>query len=317
MIAASVSLPADHAAARPQVGLVRRSLGFALDLLILTKYRISAVALFTGYAAIAIHGTYATDWNHIWPLLLAMFCAGGSANTLNQVFERGYDAVMTRTRHRRPLPDGRVQPWQAVVWAVVLLLAAVAINLWIYHSPLGAWLSVGLVLYYSFFYTLWLKRRHHLNIVIGGVPGAMGPLLAWAGLTGTLTAAPIAMFLIIFMWTPPHVWALAIRIRDDYARAGIPMLPVVKGIDETTRQIFFYTVALVAITIALPFLDAAFRRGWAYPGLALVLGGVFLLWAWRLWRRRPVMPTMPLFRFTIAYLCSLFAGLTIDGLMSR
>jgi protoheme IX farnesyltransferase len=285
------------------------------DLLVLTKYRITLVALFTGYAAIAVHRTHAGDWGYIWPCLLALFAMGGAANTLNQLFELRKDAVMERTKARRPLPAGRITPAQAWVFAAILLGYAEAVWVVVYGSWLAAGLGLATVVYYSFFYTLWLKPRHYLNIVIGGVPGAMGPLIAWAAVSGRVDLAPLAMFAVIFLWTPPHVWALAIRLKEDYARAGIPMLPVVKGVDETTRQIFWYTLVLVAGTLAVPLLVPAFASSPLYTTLALVLGAVFLGWTAVLWKLRPVMPTMPLFRFSIIYIGALFVGMVVDALL--
>ncbi len=286
-----------------------------MDLLILTKYRITIVALFTGYAAIVVEGRFALDWPLVWPCLLALFCTGGAANTLNQVFELKKDALMNRTRSRRPLPAGRITSVAALWFAFAQTIAAVGLLLWAYHSWLAVGLALFTIIYYSFFYTLYLKPRHYLNIVIGGVPGAMGPLIAWAAVTGELSMAAWAMFLLIFLWTPPHVWALAIKLKDDYARAGIPMLPVVKGVDETTRQIFWYTVVLVVGTLLLP-LVPVFRGGYVYLVLAIGLGAVFLGWTLLLWKRRPMLPTMPLFRFTIFYIGVLFVGLMIDALRS-
>jgi protoheme IX farnesyltransferase len=291
----------------------RRVATFLMDLLVLTKYRITVVALFTGYAAIVVEGNHHTDWTLVWPCLVALFLLGGAANTINQILELAKDAVMDRTKARRPLPSGRIPVWFAWIFAAVQFVAAVGIFLVVHRSPLAAGLVIFTVVYYSFFYTLWLKPRHWLNIVIGGVPGAMGPVIAWAAMTQRIDWAPLAMFAVIFLWTPPHVWALAIRIKDDYARAGIPMLPVVKGVDETTRQIFIYTVVMVVGTLALPFLLDIFARP-AYIVLALVLGAVFLGWSWLLWRRRPVMPTMPLFRFSIVYIAALFMGMVVDAL---
>lgn len=289
---------------------------FLFDLLVLTKYRITAVAMFTGYAAIAIEGSRATDWGFIWPCLVSLFLTGGAANTLNQIFELKKDAVMNRTKARRPLPAGRISVTQAYVFAVTQMCVAQALLLW----ASGSWLAVGLslftIVYYSFFYTLYLKPRHYLNIVIGGVPGAMGPLIGWAAVTGTVNAVPLVLFAIIFLWTPPHVWALAIKLREDYARAGIPMLPVVKGVDETTRQIFWYTVVMVIGTLALPMLTSLWpiwQRAPVYTALAVILGTVFLVWAWLLWQRRPMMATMPLFRFSILYIGALFLGLIVDS----
>lgn len=284
------------------------------DLLVLTKYRITAMALFTGYAAIAVEGTYATDWRHIWPCLLALFLLGGGANTINQILEKDKDAVMNRTKSRRPLPTGRISVTEAWVFAVGQIVLSTGIMLGIYHS----WLAAGLVLftlvYYSFFYTLYLKPRHYLNIVIGGVPGSMGPLIAWAAMTDSISWAPLAMFMLIFLWTPPHVWALAIKLKEDYARVGIPMLPVVKGIDETTRQIFLYTVVMVAGSLTLPWLLSSVERSPFYTVSAVVLGAVFLGWTVLLWKRRPLIPTMPLFRFSIVYIGVLFLAMVVDAI---
>lgn len=288
--------------------------GVVNDLLILTKYRITVVALFTGYAAIVVQGDHAANWSYVWPCLLALFALGGAANTLNQLFELRKDAVMDRTKARRPLPAGRITPAQAVVFASIQFVLAEGIFLGFYHSWLAATLTALTILYYSWFYTLYLKPRHYLNIVIGGVPGAMGPLIAWAAVTGRIDLAPFAMFAVIFLWTPPHVWALAIKLKDDYARAGIPMLPVVKGVDETTRQIFIYTVVMVAGTLAVPVLVPAFENSPIYTTLSLVLGAVFLVWTALLWRHRPIMPTMPLFRFSIVYIAALFIGMVCDAL---
>jgi heme o synthase len=292
-------------------------IGFLRDLLILTKYRITGMAIFTGYAAIAVQGEHATDWNFIWPCLLALFFTGGSANTINQILEKDKDAVMNRTKSRRPLPSGRIGTGTALAFAIVQLAAALLILVLLYGSWLAAGLSLFTVIYYSFFYTLYLKPRHYLNIVIGGVPGAMGPLIAWAAMTDAFATAPVVMFALIFLWTPPHVWALAIKLKDDYARAGIPMLPVVKGVDETTRQIFIYTVVLVAGTLLLPvassLISPSFAHSPIYTALALLLGAVFLLWTALLWKRRPVMPTMPLFRFSIIYIGALFLGFVLDA----
>jgi protoheme IX farnesyltransferase len=287
------------------------------DLLVLTKYRITAMALFTGYAAIVVEGGHASDWGYIWPCLAALFMLGGGANTINQILEKDKDAVMNRTKSRRPLPSGRISVREAWCFAGFQIAASVAIMLGVYHSWLAAGMVLFTVAYYSFFYTLFLKPRHYLNIVIGGVPGAMGPLIAWAAMTGTVAWAPAAMFALIFLWTPPHVWALAIKLKEDYARAGIPMLPVVKGIDETTRQIFIYTIVMVAGSLALPWLLSSVERSPVYCASALVLGVVFLGWTALLWKRRPVMPTMPLFRFSIVYIGILFLAMVVDAVSGR
>lgn len=285
---------------------------FAMDLLRLAKFRITLVAVFTGYAAVAVHGRYATDLGHLWPLIIALFTTGASANALNQLFERDKDAAMARTRQRRPLPAGRIGVVTAVAFSVCMLGIAAFIELRFYGSWLAVLCSVVTVVYYAFVYTLWLKPRYWIATVIGGVPGAMGPMIAWAAVDNALPPAAWALFTLIFLWTPPHVWALAIRLKDDYARAGIPMLPVVRGIDATTRQMLIYGVVLVAFTLALPLLPA-FSHSWIYLALACILGAVFLVWCVHVHVRRPVPPTMPLFRFTIIHLALLFLALIVDS----
>jgi len=283
------------------------------DILILTKFRINVLAVLTGYAAIAIHATHLYDPGMVLPCLLAMLFTGGGANALNQIIERGKDARMERTRIKRPLPSGRMSVRTATIIALIQIAAAQVIFLCWFGSWLACTLSLFTIAYYSFFYTCYLKPRHYLNIVVGGVPGAMGPLMAWAAVADEWSWVAFTMAAIIFLWTPPHVWALAIRMREDYARAGVPMLPVVKGVDETTRQIFVYTVILVAGTLLLPFFTKGFGLRPVYTAVAVVGGIVFLVWTWRLWRSRPVMPTMPLFTYTLLYIGSLFLGLVLDA----
>jgi protoheme IX farnesyltransferase len=307
----------DVKAAAPARGV----LGVAHDLLVLTKYRITLLALFTGLAAIVVEGHHLREGWHILACLIALFATGGCANTLNQLFELEKDRLMSRTRSRRPLPAGRISPRAALAFALAQLVIAQVLLLWACHSPLAACLSLVTVLYYSVFYTLYLKPRHWLNIVVGGVPGAMGPLIGWAALAHRLDAAPWAMFALIFLWTPPHVWALAIKLKDDYARAGIPMLPVVKGVDETTRQIVIYTIVLVAATLAVPLWVHGFApvlsRSPLYGFLAIALGAVFVAWSLVLWLKRPMPPSMPLFRFSILYIAALFAGMAVDAMRAH
>jgi protoheme IX farnesyltransferase len=285
--------------------------------MILGKARISVVAMFTGYAAIAVEGSNSTHWETVCMCLLALFLLGLGANTLNQIVEKDKDASMERTKNKRPLPSGRMSARTALLVAAAEVFGMTAI-LALYHQ---SWLAVALALftifYYSVFYTMYLKPKHYLNIVIGGVPGSMGPLIAWAAMTNEVSWAAFLMFAIIFLWTPPHVWALAIKLKEDYAKAGIPMLPVVKGIDETTRQIFIYTLVMVAGSLLLPFLSSVFRYSYLYILFAVVLGLVFAVWAWLLWKRRPRMESMPLFHYSIVYISCLFLALVIDSFFSR
>ena len=290
-------------------------MSFFSDVMVLGKARISAVAMFTGYAAIAVEGSQATDWLSVTLCLLALFLLGMGANTFNQIVEKDKDAAMNRTKEKRPLPSGRMSV-RCAIWVATCEIVAMVLILSLYHQ---SWLAVALALftlvYYSAFYTMYLKPKHYLNIVIGGVPGSMGPLIAWAAVAHEVSWPAFLMFAVIFLWTPPHVWALAIKLKEDYAKAGIPMLPVVRGVDETTRQIFIYTIVMVVATLLLPFLSDAFRYSYTYIASAIILGIVFCVWAWLLWKRRPRMASMPLFHFSIVYISVLFLGLVVDAML--
>jgi len=210
---------------------------------------------------------------------------------------------------KRPLPRHRVPERGALAFAIavgalsVLLLALVA-------NALSAALALATIVFYGFYYTLWLKPRTVHNIVIGGAAGAMGPVIAWAAASGTIALPPVLMFLVIFLWTPPHFWALALCLQDDYKKTGIPMLPVVKGEAETYRQIELYTIGLVALTLAMPFLNAG---GAIFGVSAFLLGGVFL---WKSWRAKRAMTTRSawqVFGYSILYLFVLFLAIIVDA----
>ena len=290
------------------------------DLMVLTKFRINVVGVFTGYAAIVVFRVMNPDvvitGADLGMCMLALLLTGGACNTCNQMIECERDSRMERTREKRPLPSGRMSLRTAGLIALVQQVGALAILYGWFDSWLAAALSVFTLLYYAVFYTMYLKPRHHMNIVIGGVPGAMGPLIAWAAVANSMAWEPIALFAIIFLWTPPHFWALAIKLKEDYAKAGIPMLPVVKGVDETTRQIFIYTIIMIVGTLLLPVVLPVFRGLYIYTALAVILGAVFLWWSWALWRRRPVPNPMPLFHFSIIYIGVLFTGVVLDALLS-
>ena len=244
---------------------------FVKDVLVLGKARISAFAMFTGYAAIVVEQSQMCHADFVLWCLLALFLIGTGANTINQIIEKDKDATMNRTKSRRPLPSGRMSVPMAWTLAWGQIIISLSIFAFVLDSWLAAWWAFFTVIYYSFFYTMYLKPRHYLNIVIGGVPGAMGPVIAWAAATNQVGLTAWIMFAIIFLWTPPHVWALAIKLKEDYARAGIPMLPVVKGADETSRQIFWYTVVMVIGTLLLPLLSIHHFQGPAYWIMAVLL----------------------------------------------
>ena len=238
---------------------------------------------------------------------LGIAFASGSAAAFNHVLDRRIDEQMARTR-RRPLPTGHLQIPHAVGFAALLGLASMLI-LWLFVNGLTAALTFCSLIGYAMVYTLWLKRATPQNIVIGGAAGAAPPVLGWAAVTNSIDPQALLLFLIIFTWTPPHFWALAIARRDDYAKVGIPMLPVTHGIPYTRLQIVLYTILLVLTTL-LPYLTG--MSGLIYLGSALALDGRFLYLVLALQRgRRPELPIRT-FRFSITYLMLLFAALILD-----
>ena len=276
----------------------------------LTKPRIVLLVLVTALAALVMEGSLLREPGRLLLVLFAITLVAGSANAFNQYFERDLDAQMARTRTRRPLPLQHVTARSALVFAIAIGAASVAM-LFCVGNALSASLALGTILFYGFGYTLWLKPRTVHNIVIGGAAGAMGPVIAWAAASGGLTLAPVLLFLIIFLWTPPHFWALALCVKEDYRKVRIPMLPLVRGDAETYRQIEIYSVALVALTLAMPFLRTG---GLIYAVLALGLGAVFVWKAVRARRLATVGSAWEVFGFSILYLFVLFLGLIADAI---
>ena len=273
----------------------------------LTKPRVVSLIVFT-----AIVGTLLASPG--WPPLdaliwgnLGIACASACAAALNHILDRRIDAQMARTRGR-PLPRGQLSERQALTFAAVLGFASMAI-LGFLVNPLTALLTFLSLIGYAVVYTVWLKRATSQNIVIGGAAGAAPPVLGWTAVTGHIDANALLLFLIIFVWTPPHFWALAIARRDDYARAGIPMLPVTHGVEYTRLQMLLYTVLLVVVTL-MPFLTR--MSGLLYLGAALVLNSFFMYYALALKiSARKELP-MRVFRFSVRYLMWLFAALLAD-----
>ena len=280
------------------------------DYVTLTKPRIMSLLLLTGAAGMFVGaegvpplGTFAVTMAG-----LALACGGASA--LNHVLDRDLDRLMRRTGHR-PVAEERVTPERAVEFGLALMafsfvLLASLVNV------LTALLALVGGLFYVLVYTRWLKRSTPQNIVIGGAAGAVPPLVGWAAATGNLTIPALFLFLIVFFWTPPHFWALALVIKRDYAAAQVPMLPVVRGDDETARQIVWYSLVLVAVTL-LPF--AWHTAGVAYLAAALVLGAIFLRLAWRLRRETTTARAGALFHYSLLYLALLFVALAVDPLL--
>src|SRR6202521_2762969 len=277
------------------------------DYLELTKPKVSLLIVFTAIVGMVLASP---GWIPLSALILGSLgiaMASGSAAAFNHILDRRIDGQMNRTR-RRPLPTGHMREGQAIAFAVALgttsmLILAVGVNV------LTAALTFCSLIGYAMVYTLWLKRATPQNIVIGGAAGAAPPILGWAAVTNTVDPHALLLFLIIFTWTPPHFWALAIARRDDYAKVGIPMLPVTHGIPYTRLQIVLYTILLVLTTL-LPYLTG--MSGFIYLGIALALNGRFLYYVLALNRGlRPELP-MRVFRFSITYLMLLFAALILD-----
>ncbi|MEO7804005.1 MAG: heme o synthase [Actinomycetota bacterium] len=287
------------------VGTLRQT---ATAFFMLTKPRIVELLLITTVPAMLLAGK--PSWWLVVATLVGGTLSAGSANSINCYFDRDIDVKMERTSGR-PLPQHQVTPRAAGIFGVALGVAgfvwlALLVNL------LAAALATSAIVFYVFIYTLWLKRTSPSNIVIGGAAGAVPVLVGWAAVTGKVEASAWVMFAIIFYWTPPHFWALALKYREDYERAGVPMLPVVKGVPETARQILLYSAVLVAVSLVM--LPVA-GLGWLYLTSALVLGGAFIGYAWRLKIQPDVKRGMALFHFSLAYLVLLFAAMALDRRM--
>jgi heme o synthase len=246
----------------------------------------------------------------IWLILATLLggaLAAGGANAINMVVDRDIDKVMHRTRNR-PLVTGAVSPRNALIFAVTLEVVAF-VELWAWVNLLSAALAVSATLFYVFVYTLWLKRTSSQNIVIGGAAGAVPVLVGWAAVTDSLAWTPVVLFAIIFVWTPPHFWALAVKYKDDYQAANVPMLPAVATFKRTAAEILLYSVVLVAVSLVLA---AVAHLGAVYIVSAVVLGAVFVALALRLWLRATPRAAMRLFSYSITYLTLLFVLMAVD-----
>jgi heme o synthase len=302
------------AAAAGQVEPSSASVG---DYIALMKPRVMSLVVFTALVGLAV----APGSLHPLTAFTALLCiavGAGAAGSLNMWYDADIDALMTRTA-RRPVPMGRVQPGEALAFGLTLASFAVVV-LGLLVNVLAAALLAFTIFFYVVIYTMWLKRSTPQNIVIGGAAGAFPPMIGWAAVTGSLSLEPAMLFLIILMWTPPHFWALALYRTEDYARAGIPMLPVVAGDVSTRRHIMLYTLILVPLGIAPWALGFA---GVLYGGVASVTGAIMLALAWQVFNeRRPAeRACRHLFAFSILYLFLLFATLLVErgwgGLIAR
>ncbi|HUY16190.1 MAG TPA: heme o synthase [Acidimicrobiales bacterium] len=283
--------------------------------LALTKPRIIELLLVTTVPTMIVA---ANGFPRLWLIVVTLvggtFAAGG-ANAFNMVIDRDIDAIMERTK-RRPVVTGVMSARSAALFAGALEIAAfVILAVWV--NELSAWLAMSATAFYVFVYTMILKRRSKQNIVIGGAAGAVPVLIGWSAVTNSLGWTPVLLFLVIFIWTPPHFWALAVRYRDDYEAAHVPMMPVVASLRRTTLEILVYTVLMWALTLMI---GPSAHLGWVYAVSATVLGAMFTFYAIRLYRhalvgKADVAEAMRLFHFSITYLSALFILMAVDVLV--
>ena len=281
----------------------------AADLLSLTKPRIISLLLVTTAMPMYVAGS--PSLLTVLIVMVGGYLMAGGANAVNMYFDRDIDDVMARTR-TRPIPSGRMAP-QAVMAFGVASATAATFLLGRFVNPMTAILALGGFYCYVFVYTRWLKRSTPQNIVLGGAAGAFPPLVGWAAVTGTVDIRGVLLFLIVFYWTPPHFWALALNKQVDYGRAGVPMAPNAWGTRETIDQMLWYSVLLVALTL-LPV--AIGMLGTPYLVAAVLLGGWFLRGAWLVWRQRDSgqwsAPAWVLYKYSLLYLALLFAAMAVD-----
>ena len=301
--ASSLDVPAGAVSAP---GLAPRTLRLLSDYVELTKPRVQSLLLLTTVATMYVAGDPS-------PLLVALTCLGGylsagGASAVNHYLDRDLDARMARTA-TRPIPAGRIAPGAALAFGCVLAALSL-LELSLAVNPLAAGLSLAGFLGYVFVYTAWLKRRTPQNIVIGGAAGAVPPLVGWAAARGSVSGTAVILFFIVFFWTPAHFWALSLLMQRDYARAGVPMLPVIRGEQETRRQIVLYAVLTYAVT-QLPFCAGGF--GAIYLAGSLALGLAFVAGAVRLYVRADRRAALQLYLFSLAYLALLFCAMVADA----
>ena len=281
---------------------------FASDLIALTKPRIISLLLVTTVAPMFVAGT--PTWSAVLWVTLGGYLMAGGANAVNMYLDSDIDDVMARTR-LRPIPSGRMTP-RAVIAFGILIATAATYMLAHFVNVLTAALALAGFYFYVFIYTRWLKRSSPQNIVIGGAAGAFPPLVGWAAVTGRIDLASIFLFAIVFYWTPPHFWALALNKQRDYGSAGVPMAPLVWGIRETIDQMWYYTLLLVALTV-LPVCFCVF--GLIYLASALVLGALLVIGVWKVRRARDgawEKPAWWVFSYSLLYLALLFVAMAAD-----
>jgi protoheme IX farnesyltransferase len=277
----------------------------------LAKPRIIVLLLITTAAAMLMAARGIPPLALVFWTLLGGALAAGSAGALNCVFDADIDRVMRRTMDR-PIPQGRISPVHATIYAVTLGVVAFAM-LYLLVNPLAAWLSLGGNVFYVAIYTMWLKRATPLNIVIGGAAGAVPPLVGWAAVTHQIGGPALGLFALIFLWTPPHFWSLALMTETDYAKARVPMMPNVAGEERTKREIIYYTILLVAASLLLYPLHV---MGTLYVAAAAVLGAIFLYDTIRTWKDAGTFWARRTFKFSLLYLALMCLVMVIDRILA-
>ena len=279
------------------------------DYAILLKPRVMSLVVFTAAVGLLLApGAIAAETG-----LIAVICiaaGAGAAGAVNMWYDQDIDLIMLRTQNR-PIPAGRMNPLEALAFGVLLATGSVVTMTLLVNAAAAALLALT-ILYYVFIYTIWLKRRTPQNIVIGGASGALPPMIGWVAVTGDLGLGALALFAIIFLWTPPHSWALALFRRGDYEAAGVPMMPVVAGERSTKRQMLIYTALMIAATLAPV---AIGMSGLLYGVAAVGLGVGFAVHAWRVWKDTGETAAKPMFLYSILYLFLIFAALLLDRLL--
>lgn len=273
------------------------------------------LVLVTGAASVVLEGSLLSrGWNGAFDfamILAGLLLTGGSANAFNMYLERNIDSQMARTRNRRPLPKGTIKPLPALIFAIIIGITGVLIFA-LRYNLLSTLLALGTIVFYSFFYTLYLKPRTPYNTVIGGIAGSMAPVIAWAAVTNAIMLAPILLFAIVFLWTPPHFWALALYMKKDYELVSYPMMPVVIGDSATKRQMLSYVTVLVVLSTACLMVGA----GWFYLLVALTAGAIFIVRTLRLLSEPTNRLARGLFGYSIIYLFAVFTGLMLDKIIT-
>ena len=280
----------------------------------LTKPTVLILVLLTGAAALTVHGKFNDNPMLFLAVILGLFLVGGSANAFNQYFERDVDSQMKRTKMKRPLANGSLNANQAFYFAVLTGILGISLFTLLFN-PLSGLLSLFTIIFYSFFYTLFLKPRTPQNIVIGGAAGAMGPVIAWAAATGTIMSiVPWTIFFLIFFWTPPHFWALALYLKEDYKKVDYPMMPNVRGDQATIRLMLVYSLIMVIVSFALVLYDPVNKPiDILYTASSAILGSVFIKKVVVLLKNNELKAQKSLFAYSIIYIFVLCFIIMIDA----